>query len=154
MDDFLSKSYFATVTSSDEAFIWVIMNAYYERWKTNEKGRAGPVMGYTDTACKKMKEFCEYEHTALKSREPNNAELWSDKLMETARELSREREVEVADTVEVVVEESEEEEEEETSKQREFDRRTLDAIGGGSDDDDDDDNNNNDGSDNDNESDE
>lgn len=154
MDDFLSKSYFATVTSSDEAFIWVIMNAYYERWKTNEKGRAGPVMGYTDTACKKMKEFCEYEHTALKSREPNNAVLWSDKLMETARELSREREVEVADTVEVVVEESEEEKDETSKQQREFDKHTLDAIEGGSDDDDDDDNNNNDGSDNDNESDE
>ena len=56
MDDFVGKSYFSTVTSSDEAFVWVVMNAYYMRWKNKEKGKAGAVMGYTDTACKKMKE--------------------------------------------------------------------------------------------------
>lgn len=136
MEDFITKSYFGTVTSSDEAFIWVIMNAYYDRWKNNEKGKAGAVMGFTDTACKKMNEFRDYDDKTSKSREKPNAALWSDKLMETARELARERDVDIADTDEVVPVESDDEREEK-NRQREYIRRTMRAIGGESDDDDD-----------------
>jgi hypothetical protein len=121
------------------------MNAYYMRWKNNEKGKAGAVMGYTDTACKQMKAFSDYEHTALKSRGPINAALWSDKLMETARELFRERGVEVESTEDEVVEEGEDENEEETSKQKDFEQRTLNALGDSEDDDDNGDSDDDDG---------
>jgi len=141
MDDFVTKQYFGTVTSSDEAFVWVIMNAYYKRWRDNEKGKAGAIMGFTNTPCKRTNEFRDYDDKTSKSRERPNAALWSDKLMETARELSRERNVELADTEEVVLHESDNENED-ANKQKEYDERTLLAIGGESDDDDEDNNDN------------
>ena len=84
MDDFVKKEYHATVTSSDEAFVWVIMNAYYNRWKINKKGRAGAVFGVKNTASRKKSEFQEFDMTAGNSRLTANALLWSEKLMEVA----------------------------------------------------------------------
>jgi hypothetical protein len=93
MDDFIRKDYFSFVTMSDEAFVWVVMDGYYTKWEENNRERAGAKVGFTNTACKKKKEFEAYCNFAGDSRERPNSLLWSERLKEIARtEMMAERE--------------------------------------------------------------
>jgi hypothetical protein len=87
MEDFVKKEYYATVASSDVAFVWVNVNAYYDPWKINKKDRTGAVLGVKDTAGRKNTQFQEYNTTTSDSRQPPNVLLWVEKLIELARSM-------------------------------------------------------------------
>jgi hypothetical protein len=136
MDDFVKKEYHETVTTSDEAFVWVIMDAYYNRWKINKKGRAGAVFGVQNTVSKKKAQFQEYDMTAGDSRKTENALLWSEKLMEVAKSALRlieEYDDDGDDEIGEAVQE-----EEDTTKENAYINRMKNSLGEDSSDDDED----------------
>ena len=95
VDDFARKDYFTFVTMSDEAFVWVVMEGYYNMWEENNPERAGAKVGFTNTACKKKKKFEGYCNVAGDSREKPNSGMWSERLKEIARaEMMAARETE------------------------------------------------------------
>ena len=56
MDDFVKKKYHATVSESDEAFVWLIMESYYSSWRDETTNNAGARKGFTTTAGKRRKD--------------------------------------------------------------------------------------------------
>ena len=134
MDDFVKKEYCATVTSSDEAFVWVIMEAYYDRWKINKKGRAGAVLGVKDTAGRKKAQVQEYDMTAGDSREPPNALLWGEKLMELAKSMMMTIDVDHCDAEDETDEEVSTNDDD-TTKEASYVTRLSNILGDSSDDD-------------------
>ena len=136
MDDFVKKEYQATVTTSDEAFVWVIMDAYYNCWKINKKGRAGAVFGVQNTVSRKKAQFQEYDLTAGDSRQTENALLWSEKLMEVAKSALRMIEEDDDNGNDEIGEAVEEEED--TAKENTYIDRMKNSLGEDSSDNDDD----------------
>ena len=66
----------------------MIMESYYDKWLEETDGKAGAKKGFTTTAGKRQKDFQKYVGLVGVSRETTNAELWSERLMDTAhREL-------------------------------------------------------------------
>ena len=95
MDDFVKKKYHATVSESDEAFVWLIMESYYSSWKNETENKAGARKGFTTTAGKRRKDFEKYVGMVGESRESESSTMWSDKLMEIAQnELFKKQEME------------------------------------------------------------
>lgn len=62
----------------------MIMESYYDKWLEETDGKAGAKKGFTTTAGKRQKDFQKYVGMVGESRETTNAELWSERLMDTA----------------------------------------------------------------------
>ena len=88
MDDFVQKKYSDTVSASDEAFAWLVMESYYDKWMNDSEeeldGVPGQNKGFTSTASKRQRDFQTYVGMVGLSRETTNAALWDEKLMEIA----------------------------------------------------------------------
>lgn len=96
LKDRTKRDYNATVTASDEAFVWQVMTYYYPLWKSEGSdlvpeddsveesvlsgGKSGPKAGFKNTAGKTIGKFNEYIIQVGKSREGRNAELWGDRM--------------------------------------------------------------------------
>jgi hypothetical protein len=89
-NDFVRKRYVDTVTESDEAFVWLVMESYYGHWRDETDGKAGAKKGFTTTASKRKDDFERYVGIVGESRETASAMLWSERLMEVAnKEMMR-----------------------------------------------------------------
>lgn len=135
LDDFCTKEYFATVSISDEAFVWLAMDIYYERWLKNLKEKAGAKVGVKDTIGRKQKQYTVYAQTVTLSRRSDEAMLlWSGKLAEIAR-VKRQATVDnlsVGNVAPAPVEESGNDTDEENDEEEdEFMQETRKALGGG-----------------------
>lgn len=88
MQHFIDNEYYGTVSVSDEAFVWVVMDSYYSKWKEEtENKKPGAALGFTRTAGKRQKDFEKYIVRLREARSAPNAEKWSEKLVLAAEKV-------------------------------------------------------------------
>jgi hypothetical protein len=129
----------------DEAFAWVIMDSYYNRWKENTTEKAGAKVGVTETVGKKKGAFLEYAMSAVNARKTPNATLWSEKLQEIMRkEMMANKENDEDEGYDSPADDDKEDEGDDLSNERDYVKETSNQLGddsGDSDNDDDEDEN-------------
>ena len=135
LHDFCTKEYFATVSISDEAFVWLAMEIYYERWLKNVTEKAGAKVGVNDTIGRKQKQYTVYAQSVTLSRKSDETLLlWSAKLAEIAR-VKRQAAIDnrtVINEAPVPVEENDDDTDKENDEEEdEFMQETRKALGGG-----------------------
>ena len=105
--DFQNHYFHAQVTPSDEAFVWQIMNYYYDQWDkcigiedmsqsddaSSVKKKGGAQKGFTDTAGKTNDKYKENKERVRMMRIDNasTARQWSIRLQKAVRRKEEER---------------------------------------------------------------